>query len=134
MVIESASASASADNPEFAAGNLPSAPPPRVSSYIAKLGDTTSEQLRGHYPGYAMLSGSPHVLMDPEQEQELMFVCRHCSTLYTTGGFESHCNVRQSKNGVWCETKNRDRSAPAHDLEEDDGYPKNETQTFWKGM
>eukprot|EP00956_Cyclotella_meneghiniana_P023490 scaffold45746_cov36-Cyclotella_meneghiniana.AAC.2 len=71
----------------------------------------------GHYPGCAMLSGIPHVL-----------------TVYTTGGFESHCNVRQSKNGKWCESKNKDRSVPAHDLKDDPGYPKKESQTFWKGM
>ena len=128
-------ASASADDHDIAAGT-PSAAPPRVSSHIAKLGVTSPEQLSGHYPGYAMLSGLPHVLMDPEQQRELMLVCKRCSTLYTTGGFESHCNIRQSKGSVkaWCVTKNKDRSSSAHNLDEDEGYPKAETLTFWKGM
>ena len=127
---------ASADDHDIAAGNCPSAATLRVSSYIAKLGVTSPEQLSGHYPGYAMLSGSPHVLMDPEQQRELMIVCKRCSTLYTTGGFESHCNVRESKGSVkgWCVTKNKDRSSATHNLNEDEGYPKTESLTFWKGM
>ena len=131
MVIETAAA-APADDPDIAAGNHPVAAAPRVSSYIAKLGVTTPEELQEQYPGCAKLSGTPHALMDPNQE--LWFVCKRCSSLYTPGGFEAHCNVRQSKKNQWCETKHKDRSLKEHDLEEDEGHPEKETQTFWKGM
>eukprot|EP00956_Cyclotella_meneghiniana_P033561 scaffold97056_cov46-Cyclotella_meneghiniana.AAC.4 len=50
------------------------------------------------------------------------------------GGFDSHCNVRESKIKQWCETKNKYRSRPGHDLEDDQGYPRRDSQTFWKGM
>ena len=130
MVFETAAAPA--DDPDIAAGNRPVAAAPRVSSYIAKLGEITPEELQEQYPGCAKLSGTPHALMDPKQE--LWFVCKRCSSLYTPGGFEAHCNVRQSKKNQWCETKHKDRSLKEHDLEEDEGHPEKETQTFWKGM
>ena len=33
-----------------------------------------------------------------------------------------------------CTQKNADRSDSRHSLEDDPGYPKNETELFWKGM
>eukprot|EP00956_Cyclotella_meneghiniana_P008747 scaffold11966_cov51-Cyclotella_meneghiniana.AAC.1 len=69
MVTETAAAPA--DDPDIAAGNHHVAAAPRVSSYIAKLGETTPEELQAQYPGCAKLSGTPHALMDPKKSSGL---------------------------------------------------------------
>ena len=110
-----------------AAAEAPASPTPqRTSSYAAKVSAIPGEFWEADY-GAFKLNGTVHLLLRPDENFSI--ICARCCNKFEPGSFVPHMTGQRI-----CTQKNADRSDSRHSLEDDPGYPKNETELFWKGM
>eukprot|EP00956_Cyclotella_meneghiniana_P034113 scaffold101589_cov36-Cyclotella_meneghiniana.AAC.5 len=96
----------------------------RTSSYAAKISAIPGKFWEKNHAAFK-LNGTVNLLLRPGVD--FFILCAWCCNKFEPGSFVPHMTGQRI-----CTQKNADRSNSEHSLENNPGYPKNETELFWK--